>query len=43
MRIVAFMRYCPKENYNQLDSFVADFRVALKGNKGMKELPDTDA
>ena len=32
-----------KENYKQLDSLVADFRVALKGNKGMKVLPDTDA
>lgn len=31
------------ENYKQLDSLVADFRVALKGNKGMKGLPDTDA
>ena len=32
-----------KENYNQLGSLVADFRVALKGYKGIKALPDADA
>ena len=32
-----------KENYNQLGSLVADFRVALKGYKGIKALPEAGA
>ncbi len=32
-----------KGNYNELGSLVADFRVALKGYKGITALPDEDA
>ncbi len=32
-----------KDNYNELGSLVADFRVALKGYKGITALPDADA